>query len=158
MTAQTTIRKCQEIFSRFGLPLHMVSDNGPMFVSEEFQRFLQQLGIHHKLTAPYHLVTNGEAERFVQTLKNSLKRVTTQNVNLDIALQRILMRYRITPHCTTGISPTELMFNRKLRCSFDIMKPVRNSTSTTNTTDRTRTDKPTVKFQERERVSCRNYS
>ena len=40
-----------------------MSDNGPKFVSKEF----------YIRVAPYHPASNGEAERFVQTFKNSLK-------------------------------------------------------------------------------------
>ncbi|XP_018371357.1 PREDICTED: uncharacterized protein K02A2.6-like [Trachymyrmex cornetzi] len=123
ITTETTIKKCWEIFSRFGLPVQLVSDNGRTFVSTEFQKFLQQNGIKHKLTAPYNPATNGQAERFIQTLKKSLRSIDTQKLDLNTALQRILMQYRITPHCTTEISSAELMFNRKVRCSLDIMKP-----------------------------------
>nr|XP_034195035.1 uncharacterized protein K02A2.6-like [Osmia lignaria] len=99
ITADTTIQKCREVFARFGLPMQVVLDNGP----------------------PYNPATNGLAERFVQTLKKSLRTINTSNSNLQAALQRILMQYRITLHCTTGTSPAELMFNRKIRCSLDIM-------------------------------------
>ena len=73
----TTSAKCilvlESLFSRFGFPLRIVSDNGPQFTSEEFKHFLRTYGIAHSLTAPYKPSTNGEAERFVQTLKNFLK-------------------------------------------------------------------------------------
>lgn len=132
ITAETTIMKCREIFSRFGLPVQIVSDNGRTFISAEFQEFLKRNGIIHKVTAPYNPATNGQAERFVQTLKKSLLSINTHKLDLNVALQRTLMQYRITPHCTTEVAPAELMFNRKIRCSLDIMKPT-NTNETQNT-------------------------
>lgn len=35
----------------------------------------------------------------------------------------MLFNYRITPHSTTGISPSELLMGRMLRSRFDLLKP-----------------------------------
>ena len=35
--------------------------------------FAKRNGIHHKMSAPYHPSTNGEAEQFVQTFKSSMR-------------------------------------------------------------------------------------
>lgn len=64
--------KCREIFTTFGLPQVLISDNGRTFISKEFQFFFKQNGIFHKCTAPYNPATNGLAERFIQTLKQGL--------------------------------------------------------------------------------------
>lgn len=72
-TTTKTIEKLGEIFSRFGSPVQLVSDNGPQLVSQEMTTFLQANGIQHIRSAPFHLATNGLAERFVQTLKKALK-------------------------------------------------------------------------------------
>ncbi|XP_039396208.1 uncharacterized protein K02A2.6-like, partial [Mauremys reevesii] len=70
-SAESTIQKLRGLFSHFGLPEQLVSDNGPQFVSQAFQNFMKANGIHHITSAPYHLSTNGLAERFVQTMKNA---------------------------------------------------------------------------------------
>ena len=57
-----TIALLRETFARFGLPEQIVSDNGPQFVSEEFELFLQHNGIKHIRSAPNHPATNGAAE------------------------------------------------------------------------------------------------
>ena len=64
----TTVKVLRQVFALFGLPKQLVSDNGPAFVGEEFQEFLRLNGVHHNRSAPCHPQTNGEAERFVQTL------------------------------------------------------------------------------------------
>ena len=52
-----------------------MTDNGPAFVSAEFEQFLKKNGIHHKTSAPYHPATNGQAERAVQTVKRGIKKM-----------------------------------------------------------------------------------
>ena len=42
------IRKLRVLFSQLGLPELIVSDNGPLFVSDEFRLFVAQNGINHK--------------------------------------------------------------------------------------------------------------
>lgn len=74
ITTKTTIDLCRKIFATFGIPKYFVSDNAKTFTSTEFKSFLKINGITQKLTAPYNPSTNGQAERMVQTLKNSLRR------------------------------------------------------------------------------------
>ena len=57
----------------YGLPQKLVSDNGPQFTASSFEEFLSVNGVQHLKSPPYHPATNGEAEKFVQTFKHSLK-------------------------------------------------------------------------------------
>lgn len=70
----TIIQKCRRIFTTFGIPEIIVSDNERHFISNEFAQFLRCNDITHKTTAAFHPATNGQAERFVQTLKIALKK------------------------------------------------------------------------------------
>ncbi|KAF2881605.1 hypothetical protein ILUMI_24548 [Ignelater luminosus] len=100
--AKSTINVCREIFAAFGLPKLFVSDNGPTFTSYQFKQFLSQNGTILKVIAPYHPATNGQAERFIQTLKKSLLKLQCNNSNLDQNLQKLLLQYRTMPHTTTN--------------------------------------------------------
>ncbi|GFU23753.1 uncharacterized protein K02A2.6 [Trichonephila clavipes] len=51
----------------------LVSDNGSQFTSYEFQRFMHKNGVRHKTSAPFKPSSNGQAERYVATLKQSLR-------------------------------------------------------------------------------------
>ena len=68
-TAKETIKCLQHSFSMFGLPVSIVSDNGPCFTSQEFKDFAKTSGIRLITTAVYKPSTNGLAERMVQTLR-----------------------------------------------------------------------------------------
>ncbi|KAJ7983700.1 hypothetical protein DPEC_G00373820 [Dallia pectoralis] len=121
-TAGKTIEKLGEVFSRFGSPLQLVSDNGPQLVSQEMTTFLQVNGVQHIRSAPYHPSTNGLAERFVQTMKHALKASQGQGT-LHQRLHSFLLSYRNTPHATTKASPASLLMKRELRTSFDLLRP-----------------------------------
>ena len=120
-SSQATIKALRPIFATHSLPEIIVSDNGSAFTSEEFQKFVKQNGIRHLRSAPYHLASNGLAERAVQTFKNAMKKATTSD--LETHLSRFLFQYRITPHTTTGVSPAELLMGRQPRSHLDLMHP-----------------------------------
>lgn len=51
-------------------------------------------------------------------------------------LQQILMQYKNTNHSTTGKSPAELMFARKLRTHLDLLLPTKKKTRNWETNKR----------------------
>ena len=116
-----TIEKLRYLFSQFGLPQSLVSDNAPYFVSEEFESFLKSNGIKHPTSSAYHPASNGLAERAVQTLKNGLKKVRDGTLKSRIA--RVLFSYRIAVHSTTGRSPAEMLIGRLPRTRMDLLVP-----------------------------------
>lgn len=75
-------------------------------MSEEFKNFLKNRGIIN--VQPYKPATNGQAERFIQTLKNALKRANANESNIAIKLEQFLLQYRAAPHASTKMSPAEL--------------------------------------------------
>ena len=120
-TTATVIDHLKTVFSQFGIPETIVSDNGSCFVSEEFSSFLVGNGIKHITSALYHPASNGLAERAVQIVKKGLKKV--MEGSLPSRLAKILMAYRITPQTTTIVSPAELLLGHLPRTRLDLLKP-----------------------------------
>ena len=116
-SSERTIEELRSTFSRFGLPQQLVSDNGPQLVPEEFKTFMEENSIQHIKSAPYHPATNGLAERFVQTMKQTLKSSHNQ------CLSAFLLSYRNTPHATTKVSPASSMLKRQLYTRLDLLRP-----------------------------------
>ena len=120
-TSKATIQHLKTLFAQFGLPDIIATDNGSCFVSSEFEDFLATNGITHWKSSPYHPSSNGLAEKAVQIVKQGLKKM--KEGTLNDKLSRLLFTYRITPHSTTGISPSELLMGRNLKSRFDLLKP-----------------------------------
>jgi len=120
-TTSATIELLWNVFITHGLPNTIVSDNGSVFTIDEFANFLEQNGIEHIHTSPYHSASNGLAERSVQTFKMGLKRITEGS--LQSRLNSFLFQYRLTSQTTTGLSPAELMFGCRLRSHLDLLMP-----------------------------------
>ena len=122
-TSSATIDALRQIFSRHGLCETLVSDNGPQFVSQEFEMFCANNGIVHKTSAVYKPSTNGQAERVVRLLKTAIKQAQLMHVNVDTMIAKYLLVYRTTPHATTGEAPSVLLMGRRLRTRYDLMVP-----------------------------------
>ena len=98
-------------------------DNGPQFTAEEFEIFTKQNGIKHVKSAPYHPASSGLAERFIQSLKQSLKASINDGRSLCQRLSLYLLTYRTTAHSTTGVPPCQLFAQRELRTQFSLLLP-----------------------------------
>lgn len=116
----TTLEVLHNLFTSYGLPEQLVSDNGPQFTSSELELCMRENGIKHIKSSPYHLASNGEAERFVQTFKHALKAAKNDPGSLNTKLARFLLAYRNTTNATTGVSPADLFLKRPLRMRLDL--------------------------------------
>ncbi|PIK49152.1 hypothetical protein BSL78_13986 [Apostichopus japonicus] len=112
-----------KMFSKYGLPHTVVSDNGPQFVAHEFKEFLKKNNVEHIKSAVKHPASNGEVERFVQTFKQSMKKSQNDSGNLHQKLDRFLLSYRVTPHSVTKETPSKLFLKRELRTRLSSLKP-----------------------------------
>ena len=118
-TTEHTVGELRLIFAQHGLLEEVVSDNGPQFTSDKFAEFMSKNGIKHTLVPPYHPQSNGAAKRLVRVVKEALvKQVLEGNSTrpMEHRLPDFLLRYRTTPHSTTGATPAELSMKRRL-CS-----------------------------------------
>ena len=121
-TSAATIDTLRRVFATHGLPKTIVSDNGTAFTSAEFAQFVKLNGIKHVRTAPFHPASNGLAERAVQTFKDAMKKMKDKS-SMETKISRFLMKYRITPHTTTGQCPAELLMKRQIRSHLDLARP-----------------------------------
>ena len=126
-TSAQTINILRQVFSIFGLPEQIVSDNGTQFTSEEFNVFCRKNGIKHIRSAPYHPATNGAVERFVQTFKRALKSGRNEGRGNQHMISNFLLRYCSTPHTLTGVTPCTQMLKRDIRTRLHLLRPGRES-------------------------------
>ncbi|KAI7800948.1 hypothetical protein IRJ41_015739, partial [Triplophysa rosa] len=107
------IQHLKSIFARHGIPLVVVSDNGPCYNSREFQDFADHYDFKHVTSSPHHAQSNGKAEKGVHIVKQLLKKASEGKSDPYLAL----LSYRATP-LEHGASPAELLMNRKIRTTL----------------------------------------
>ena len=101
VTSTKVIESLEKIFCTHGLPQSLKTDNGPQFVSEEFEGFLKENDIKHRTSTPLWPQANGKVERQNRSLLETLKNAKTERKNLWTELRKFLTAYRTTPHSTT---------------------------------------------------------
>nr|VZH95151.1 unnamed protein product [Spirometra erinaceieuropaei] len=123
-TASATIAFLRRIFSQHGLPELLVPDNGFQFTSSTFEDLCSQHNIQHLRSPPYHPQSNGQAERFVDTIKRALLKARGEG-STDEIVQASLFSYRTTPNPASpgGVSPAEALMGRKLRTTIHALVP-----------------------------------
>ena len=84
---------------------------------------MEEFGIKHIRTSPYHPATNGSCERFNGTLKSMLRAVAEDFPDSwDQTLPWILFAYREVPVETLGFSPFELLYGRLVPGPLSLLK------------------------------------
>ena len=115
VTSSTIIRVLEAIFGRLGLPHSIRSDNGPQFISDVFQKFLQDNGVEHRRTTPLAPWQNGECERQNRSLMKAIRIAHSEGKDWRRELTKFLTAHRSTPHTSTGATPFFLMYGREMR-------------------------------------------
>ncbi len=94
------------VFRIHGLPVDVVSDRGPTFVSKFWTEFCRQLGATASLSSGYHPQTNGQAERANQDLERVLRCVASaEPSSWSSRLTMVEYAYNSLPVSSTGLSP-----------------------------------------------------
>ncbi|KAG8172131.1 hypothetical protein JTE90_025695 [Oedothorax gibbosus] len=163
-TATATIDVLRDRFATHGIPDVVVSENGPPFQSREYEYFLSGNAVRRVLIAPRRPTGNGQAERVVQSTKDSLRRIVKETWKKRLA--QFLLHQHITPSTVTGLtrkkkcSPAELLMGRRLRSCLDRLHPyfledqmVRQEHQFEKTSNR-----PLRQFEIDDPVLIRNYS
>ena len=122
VTSSSVISFLTQLFDRFGLVEEIVTDNGPQFVSVEFEAFLASLGIRHSRSALYNPQAQAEVERFNRVMKDGLKTGLADGKDFQTAIRQTLATYRTTPHCTTGVTPASLMLAFSVRTPLTLLQ------------------------------------
>uniref|UniRef100_A0A8C7WW16 Integrase catalytic domain-containing protein n=1 Tax=Oryzias sinensis TaxID=183150 RepID=A0A8C7WW16_9TELE len=68
-----------DVFRHHGIPVDIVSDRGPQFISQVWKAFCTTLGATVSLSSGYHPQSNGQAERTNQELEAALRCLAAQN-------------------------------------------------------------------------------
>ena len=101
--AAVVIPKLDKIFAMHDIPSVVKVDNGPPFNSDDFERYLNTLGIERESSTPEWPQCNAEVEKFMQPLGKAVKTAHVEGRAWQQELYRFLLQYPTTPHTTTQV-------------------------------------------------------
>ena len=114
MKASTVIEKLTDLFSMFGFPGYLHSDQGSNFMSYEFKSWLHNLGIPTSRSSRYNPRGNGQVERLNRTLWQTillaLRTKKLPQTHWEYVLPDVLHSIRSLLCTATNCTPHERMF------------------------------------------------
>jgi hypothetical protein len=105
----------EDIFTCFGVPHEIVTDQGTQFTSKLMKELTEKYGIKHYKSSPYHPQDNGQVESTNKVLEDILTK-TFQLHHQDWAdrLPEALWAYQTTWRNTTGHTPYEIVYGKQV--------------------------------------------
>ncbi|KAL4296144.1 hypothetical protein GQ457_12G015000 [Hibiscus cannabinus] len=101
------------IFTKFGVPRALISDEGSHFDNKLTAKALQRYGVRHRIATTYHPQTNGQAEISNREIKQILeKTVNTNRKDWSPKLDEALWAYRIAFKTPLGMSPFKIVYGK----------------------------------------------
>ena len=70
MTGLHVAHQCKLVFSEYGWPDTLISDNGPCYISQAFTSIMKAFRSNHITSFLHYLQSNGLAEKYVQNVKS----------------------------------------------------------------------------------------
>ena len=113
-SASTVILKLKSHFTRHFCPDQVVSDNGPQFDRQEFQKFAETWDFEHTPSSPGSSKANGKAESAVKTAKRLLRKALDSGKDPYMAI----LDYRSTPTQGMDSSPVQRLMNQRTKTLF----------------------------------------
>jgi len=112
-TAVSTAMSLLKMCTILGFPKILQSDNGKEFVNQVINALTENSGIEHRLITAYHPQANGVAERYVQTAKRAIVKMTMgRNEDWDLYVPAIQYAINLKVTARHGSTPFSLMFAR----------------------------------------------
>ena len=101
------------IFSRFGTPRALITDNGTHFCNKVIDKVLQKYGVRHRTSLAYHPQSNGQAEVSNREIKYILeKTVNSSRKDWFKKMDNALWAYRTAFKTPLGMSLFKIVYGK----------------------------------------------
>ena len=121
MSAQHITEHFKSIFSKYGWPDTLVSDNGPCYTAEAFYNLMKEYAVYHITSSLHYPQSNGLAKKFVQIVKSLFHKAKDEGADID----KYLMIYHNTPLASTSKSPMQMLQQRSARLQLPMSNVAR---------------------------------
>ena len=121
LTGQHIVNHIKLIFSEYGWPEMLVSDNGPCYTLEVFTNLVVQYNVNHITSSTHYLKSNGLTEKYVQIVKNLFHKAKEEGKDL----YQCLMIYCNTPLSNALQSLMQILTSRSARLSLSMSNTAR---------------------------------
>ena len=121
ITAKAVAAGMVEIFSRTGIPLQLLTDQGSQFLSSLVTHLCRDLMVDKIRMAPYHPECNGVVERMHGTLGPMLTKASQLGLDWVGQLPFALFALRSAPNKDSLFSPFQLVYGHRVRTPLDIL-------------------------------------
>ena len=121
MSAQHIVEHFILIFSEYGWPDTLVSDNGLCYVAETFTSLMKEYAVNHITRSPHYPQSNGLAEKFVQIVKNLFYKAKDEGTNIH----KCLMISCNTSLASTPKSQMQMLQQRSARSQLPMSNAAR---------------------------------
>ena len=105
----------ENIITRFGCPLTLISDQGSHFINKTIKNLIDQFHINHRQSTAYHPQSNSAIEAFNKKLTKGLTKIcSTDKDDWDEKIPVVLWAYRTTYKWSTDQTPFLLVYGQEV--------------------------------------------
>ena len=112
----------RNIYTKFGIPEVVHSDQGATFVGKVLKELNNLLGIRHTITTTYRPQSNGSCERLNSTLISRIRTLQPrEKKKWHFHVDSLVMAYNTTTHESTNTTPFQAMYGRHAKIPIDLL-------------------------------------
>ena len=121
MTGFHIANQCKLIFSEYGCPETLISDNGPCYTPQAFTSVMKSYNVNHINSSLHYPQSNGLAQKYVQIVRSLFYKGKEESKHF----YKCLMIYHNTPLTGSLWPPVQILQGRNARCDMSMSNGAR---------------------------------